>query len=597
MNRLSIEALSWEKNTSNLIQFSEKEYFNKNSFIIQESMHIFKDISTNSVIICKADEEKSEYENDDNYKLLGNIIKEKDKYYFEPLLIDLGNDKENINDVAWLIYNKKINPEINKSYILKEGDIFKMGNVIFQVKMIQINDKDNDENEQNNFDSSHTLLISGSSNHSLILNKNYNNQNTDAMKIEIKKNSSACPVKKNNENPNSEGKNHKTEKEKLVIGQNLKSNKNKICRICYQEEDDTLLNPLIRPCKCSGSMKYIHLKCLLHWLKSRTSNNSSMVNNLNNNFNAYILNQRTECELCKQLIPDYIIHNDIKYCLIDFDYAQENKIKNDNKYNLNNNNNHEQNYANTNMEINNNNDNNDEENKNKNSEEKINFIVFDSIFTLSDNNKYRFITKFDKNNQMKIGRGLENHLVLNEITVSRYHCLLTLQRNAHGSLEIKFEDENSKFGSLVLIQKNRIEIIKGKPLQIQVNNVHLIIQYKKSSSLLSCCNAEVVEEKNTYEKMNYKAVKKKNIVNVLNEIDSDNEEENKNKEDKNENSNYMILLVKNKNKSKIENENMKTTSKLNHDKTNNIEEKEKNKDDNNDDDNDNKNEEVYVDDN
>ena len=561
-------------------------------------MHIFKDISSNSVIISKTDEEKSEYENDDNYKILGNIIKEKDKYYFEPLLIDLGSDKENINDVAWFIYNKKINPELNKSYILKEGDIFKMGNVIFQVKMIQIYDKDNDENGQNNIDNSHTLLISGSSNHSLILSKNYNNQNTDGIKFDIKKNTSAFIAKKNSEISNSQGKNHKIEKEKLIIGQNLKPNKNKICRICYQEEDDTLLNPLIRPCKCSGSMKYIHLKCLLHWLKSRTSNNhSSMVNNLNNNFNAYILSQRTECELCKQLIPDYIIHNNIKYCLIDFDYAQENNIKNDNKYNINNNNNHEQNYANTNMENNINNDNNEDENKSKNSEEKINFIVFDTIFTLSDNNKYRFIVKFDKNNQMKIGRGLENNLVLNEITVSRYHCLLTLQRNTYGSLEIKFEDENSKFGSLVLMQKNRIEIIKGKPLHIQVSNVQLIIQYKKSSSLLSCCNAEVVEDKNTYEKMNYKAVKKKNVVNVLNEVDSENEKDNKNKddkEDKNENSNYMILLVKNKNKT--ENQNKKTISKLNNEKTNNIEEKEKNKDDNHDDDN-KDNEDVYVDDN
>jgi pSer/pThr/pTyr-binding forkhead associated (FHA) protein len=241
------------------------------------------------------------------------------------------------------------------------------------------------------------------------------------------------------------------------------------------------------------------------------------------------------------------------------------------------------------MENNINNDNNEEENKNKNSEEKINFIVFDTIFTLSDNNKYRFIVKFDKNNQMKIGRGLENNLVLNEITVSRYHCLITLQRNAYGNLEIKFEDENSKFGSLVLIQKNRIEIIKGKPLYIQISNVYLIIQYKKSSSILSCCNAEVVEDKNTYEKMNYKAVKKKNIVNVLNEIDSDNEEDNKIKNDKNENSNCMILLVKNK----TENQNMKTISKLNNEKTNNIEEKEKNKDDDN---NGKDNEEVYVDD-
>ena len=52
----------------------------------------------------------------------------------------------------------------------------------------------------------------------------------------------------------------KIEKNKNKIRQ---KNKNKICRMCYQEEDDVLLNPLIRPCKCSGSMKYIHIKMFI----------------------------------------------------------------------------------------------------------------------------------------------------------------------------------------------------------------------------------------------------------------------------------------------------------------------------------------------
>ena len=35
----------------------------------------------------------------------------------------------------------------------------------------------------------------------------------------------------------------------------------KACRICLDdaETDD---NPFITPCKCSGSMKFIHLECL-----------------------------------------------------------------------------------------------------------------------------------------------------------------------------------------------------------------------------------------------------------------------------------------------------------------------------------------------
>jgi len=36
------------------------------------------------------------------------------------------------------------------------------------------------------------------------------------------------------------------------------------CRICY-EETSSKDNPLIRPCKCSGSMKFIHKLCLQKW--------------------------------------------------------------------------------------------------------------------------------------------------------------------------------------------------------------------------------------------------------------------------------------------------------------------------------------------
>ncbi|MFN9908026.1 MAG: hypothetical protein ACK56F_18160, partial [bacterium] len=28
-------------------------------------------------------------------------------------------------------------------------------------------------------------------------------------------------------------------------------------------------NPIISPCKCSGSLKYIHLKCILYWINEK----------------------------------------------------------------------------------------------------------------------------------------------------------------------------------------------------------------------------------------------------------------------------------------------------------------------------------------
>ena len=44
----------------------------------------------------------------------------------------------------------------------------------------------------------------------------------------------------------------------------------KICRVCYDDKE-TKKNPLIYPCKCCGTSKWIHKECLLKWID--TSNN------------------------------------------------------------------------------------------------------------------------------------------------------------------------------------------------------------------------------------------------------------------------------------------------------------------------------------
>ena len=42
------------------------------------------------------------------------------------------------------------------------------------------------------------------------------------------------------------------------------------CRICLDEEEDVATgNVFITPCKCTGSMKYIHLNCLRNWTDSK----------------------------------------------------------------------------------------------------------------------------------------------------------------------------------------------------------------------------------------------------------------------------------------------------------------------------------------
>ncbi|KAH8379291.1 hypothetical protein KR009_004040 [Drosophila setifemur] len=63
-------------------------------------------------------------------------------------------------------------------------------------------------------------------------------------------------------------------------------NSGDICRICHCESDP--LNPLLTPCYCSGSLKYVHQACLQQWLTASETNS---------------------CELCK--FP-FIMHTKIK---------------------------------------------------------------------------------------------------------------------------------------------------------------------------------------------------------------------------------------------------------------------------------------------
>ena len=552
---LQFDVYIWNKNNSTLLQYSDMKSFQKNYYSIETSIKIFKDNSDNKVIIIKSEPDNQNLEIE-NFSPLGEIIKEGEKYYFIPFINELGNERETIKDVPWMIYSKKSEPEINSVYYLKEGDIIKLGNAIFKVQMINMSNLDNINNNNYNYnyeenDDNNTLMMVGSSNQSLILNGKDNLDNIESLKTQ------KIILYQNNKEKTEEKQIDKIEIKSDI---NKEKTKNKICRICYQEEDDSLINPLIKPCKCSGSMKYIHIKCLLFWLKSRTIRHQNNVLEHNDFFNSYYINKETQCELCKELFPDYIKHNHIKYCLIDLDYMQEIKIKKSTKIPA-------QNYVNTNNELENNNLlNNGENNPNSNP----NFIVLDTIFPLNDGNKYRSIVKFNKNNQILIGRGLENQLVLNEITVSRTHCLLTLQRNKFGKKELKLEDDGSKFGTLVLLQSNRYEIIKGKPLHVQINNIYIVMKIPVQKSILSCCNVDVLDGKNSYEKVNSQAVKNKYKVNVLTEGNSDDEKENDNynindnksesvnninrKNTENNNANKISQDIKYKNKEEIKNE-------------------------------------------
>ncbi|XP_018598819.1 E3 ubiquitin-protein ligase MARCH7 isoform X2 [Scleropages formosus] len=70
-----------------------------------------------------------------------------------------------------------------------------------------------------------------------------------------------------------------------------------LCRICQMGEDSAS-NPLIEPCRCTGSLRYVHQECMKKWLHSKISSGSD-------------LDAIATCELCKEKLHLNIENFDI----------------------------------------------------------------------------------------------------------------------------------------------------------------------------------------------------------------------------------------------------------------------------------------------
>jgi len=80
----------------------------------------------------------------------------------------------------------------------------------------------------------------------------------------------------------------------------------KVCRICLSSYT-YLGDPLICPCKCSGTMQKIHLTCLHSWLK-----NQGYIIHFQNSITYFW--SSFECELCKTKLPiQYEVNGKIIY--------------------------------------------------------------------------------------------------------------------------------------------------------------------------------------------------------------------------------------------------------------------------------------------
>ena len=97
---------------------------------------------------------------------------------------------------------------------------------------------------------------------------------------------------------------------KEAVKENLSeiTTSDQVCRICLDAGEYD--NPLITPCKCSGSVKYIHLNCLKAWLAKR----------LNSTKTQYCITINwlpLSCEMCKAAFKYRIYMDGKKFYTVD----------------------------------------------------------------------------------------------------------------------------------------------------------------------------------------------------------------------------------------------------------------------------------------
>ena len=404
------------------------------------------------------------------------------------------DEYENIcsNNSTWfsLKNDKKNRNNRMNMFKINEGDVLKIGKIIIRIRKIKFqsnkhNDKkinidinDNKYELSNSATSEKISILQEIGANSLFnFNNNINIQNTvKKQNEEEEKEKEILSINKTSNKKISSQKLNFITPEKIFFQENHKKKSTdfpqRCCRICYLEEE-TEINPLIQPCLCSGSLKYIHLECLRKWIGTR---NWTQIEN-NENVCIYLIKE-VDCELCKNKLPDYIRHKNKLYKIIDF------KI------------------------------------------DFKNYISFENLTLDKQKNKFIYVVNLDKKKEIKIGRGHEANIILSDISVSRVHCILNVYNK-----NVYLQDNEAKYGTLVLVQTQRLNIIDNVELNLQIGRSFINCKNKTPFRLFKCCdNSKEIINYNSYFKQNSKKIGMKKILTVKTEIDEEEKEKENEKE-------------------------------------------------------------------
>jgi hypothetical protein len=197
------------------------------------------------------------------------------------------------------------------------------------------------------------------------------------------------------------------------------------CRICLSE-GFTSENPLICPCNCDGTMKYIHLHCLQRALRAKVTTRSSE--------SALSFSWKTmSCDLCKKPYPYRFILGNKTIELVQIPKPPE-------KY-----------------------------------------VILEGLCKDKNSSKWLHVISLNNKNSIRLGRANECELRVSDISVSRMHGMISLVGG-----KFMLEDKESKFGTLVQV-KRPVALDVDNELSFQTGRTLLSVSVKKPWSLIPAC--------------------------------------------------------------------------------------------------------------
>lgn len=203
------------------------------------------------------------------------------------------------------------------------------------------------------------------------------------------------------------------------------------CRFCWVNET-TEDNPLLSSCKCRGGVQYVHYQCLKEWVKTKRSFKEHP------HISSYQFRQ-FECEICKTPYPYVFKAAGKKYKLIEI------PVQNARANNL----------------------------LGHNNRPTGDYLVLESL-TLEKNTSriVHMITPTTSVRSIRLGRGHESDLRINDISVSRQHAVIRFKNDG-----FYLQDNMSKFGTLVLVRR-RLHLSLAQTKAVQVGRTVINFQIK-----------------------------------------------------------------------------------------------------------------------